>query len=281
MTSCRLRWLAACGTLVAGTIVAACGDTERPDNSLPAVTTTTVAEGAPTSETPSTDASTTTTRPPITTTTRPPITTTTRAPLTTTTDAPTTTEAPTTTTTEAPTTTVAETSTTEVAAAPTEPTEPTDDDTLWWPWALAALAVLGLIVFLVMRRSSAAAKWQQQTIAALDETARLATHLAAVAPEGAAMVAAQDAQQLAALAATLTALGSEAKDPAAQQAISAVRDQVQTVHGVVDGIAMGSTPATPTTLAYLREQATALHASTARARAEVAPTAAGSATGTG
>jgi hypothetical protein len=260
---------------VACLAVAACGDAERPDNSLPVVTTT-VPGAAPTSETPSTDAPSSTTRPPLTTTTRPPITTTTRPPLTTTTEAPTTTA-------DAPTTTAADTSTTELTAGPTEPTEPaeaTDGDDVWWPWALAALAVLGLIVLLVTRRSSGAGKWQQEAAAALDESTRLATHLAAVAPEGAAMVAAQDAEQLAALAAKLTALGSEAKDPAPQQAITAVRDQVQALHGVVDGIAMGSTPASPTTLAYLREQATALHSAAARARATVAPSTAGSATGT-
>ena len=78
-----------------------------------------------------------------------------------------------------------------------------------------ALVVIGLIAFLVMRRSRrATAAWQQQTAAAFDESTRLATHLAAVAPEGAAMVAAQDAGQIATLAATLSALGAKTEDEA-------------------------------------------------------------------
>ena len=135
-----------------------------------------------------------------------------------------------------------------------------------------ALAVIGLIAFLVMRRSRrATAAWQQQTAAAFDESTRLATHLAAVAPEGAAMVAAQDAGQIAALAATLSALGAKASDEAQRRAIRSVHDQLQVLHGVVDGIAMGSGPATPAAVDYLKEQATALHGATARARAEVLP----------
>ena len=138
--------------------------------------------------------------------------------------------------------------------------------------APVALAVIGLIAFLVMRRSRrAAAAWQQQTAAAFDESTRLATHLAAVAPEGAAMVAAQDAGQIATLAATLSALGAKTEDEAQRRAIRSVHDQLQVLHGVVDGIAMGSGPASPAALDYMREQATALHGATARARAEVLP----------
>jgi hypothetical protein len=88
------------------------------------------------------------------------------------------------------------------------------------------------------------------------------------------MVAAQDAGQLAGLAATLSALGEKAPDEAKQRALGSVRDQVQVLHGVVDGIAMGPGGASPAALDYLREQATALHGATARARAEVFPPAA-------
>jgi hypothetical protein len=42
---------------------------------------------------------------------------------------------------------------------------------------------------------------------------------------------------------------------------------------VVDGIALGATPSSDTTLSYLREQATALHSAAARARAAVLPAA--------
>ena len=185
-----------------------------------------------------------------------------------------TTETPTTETptTETPTTETpaTETPTTEGLAA--GPEEAADDSTEWWPWLLLGLAVIGLIAFLVMRRSRrTAAAWQQQTAAAFDESTRLATHLAAVAPEGAAMVAAQDAGQIAALAATLSALGAKTEDEAQRRAIRSVHDQLQVLHGVVDGIAMGSGPASPAALDYMREQATALHGATARARAEVLP----------
>jgi hypothetical protein len=156
-----------------------------------------------------------------------------------------------------------------VAAGPPEAAE--DDPTVWWPWLLAAVLVGGLIAFLVTRKSRRATAWRQQTATAFDEATHLATHLAAVAPEGAAMVAAQDAGQLADLAARLSALRAEASDEAQRRAIGSVHDQVQSLHGVVDGIAMGSGPATPAALAYLREQATALHGATARARAEVLP----------
>jgi len=184
-----------------------------------------------------------------------------------------TTETPTTETptTETPTTETpaTETPTTEVAAGPEEAA---DESTTWWPWLLVGLAVIGLIAFLAMRRSRrAAAAWQQQTAAAFDESTRLATHLAAVAPEGAAMVAAQDAGQIATLAATLSALGAKTEDEAQRRAIRSVHDQLQVLHGVVDGIAMGSGPASPAALDYLRDQAIALHGATARARAEVLP----------
>jgi hypothetical protein len=285
VTSHRRRRLAAAMSLMTCLALAACGDTDRPDNTLPSVTgpgsSTTVAGGTPTSE-----AATTTTRPPITTTTRPPLTTTTEGATDTepsTTEAPTTTAPPTTTSTTAPTTTStteATTSTTaraEVAAGPAEPAE--DDDIAWWPWLLVALAVAGLVVFLVVRRSRGAERWRQQVVLALDEASRLGTHLAAVAPDGAAMVAAQDAPQLAALSARLSDLAAQTEEPLLQQAIEAVRAQVQVVHGVVDGIAMGATPTSDATLAYLHEQASALHGAAAHARAEVVPITSGPATG--
>jgi hypothetical protein len=267
----RRRCLVAAATVLVCLSLAACGDTDRPDNSLPSSPseTSTPVEDTTTSMTDASSAgpTTTTVQDPSTTTTRPPLTITTRPPRTTTTEAPITTEATTATT---------ETPATEAAVGPTEPT---DDDTMWWPWVFAGVAIIGLVAFLIAR-SRKAERWQQQVAASLDESTRLATHLAAVTPDGARMVAPQDAAQLASLAATLTALGEQAKDEAHRTAIEALRDQAHVLHGVVDGIAMGATPATDTTLAYLREQAAALHAVTARARAAVLPspaTAAGSA----
>lgn len=232
--------------------------TETPTTAAPTTETPTTA--APTTETPTTEVPTTaapTTETP-----------TTAAP---TTETPTT-EVPTTTapTTEVP-TTVAPTTETPTTVAPTSVEETADDSTLWWPWLLAGLAVVGLVAFLVVRRSRRATAWEAQTASAFDEAARLATHLAAVAPEGAAMVASEDAAQLATLAATLSTLGAGAPDEVQQRAIGSVRDQVQVLHGVVDGIAMGSGPVSPTAFDYLREQATALHGATVRARAEVLP----------
>ena len=67
----------------------------------------------------------------------------------------------------------------------------------------------GGIAFLVMRRSRRATAWRQQVAAAFDETTRLATHLAAVVPEGATMVAAQDAGRLAGAGRDAGAAGGE------------------------------------------------------------------------
>ncbi len=97
----------------------------------------------------------------------------------------------------------------------------------------------------------------------------MATNLAAVSSEGASLVATQEAAQLADLAATLAALGVEASDEAQRHAVGSVHDQVQVLHGVVDGIAMGAGPASPAALDYLQEQAAALHGAAALARAEV------------
>jgi hypothetical protein len=240
------RRLIAATIAVGSLALGACGsDGEGPDLSVP--TSVTLPDRS------------TTTLPPETGATQPPSseTPTTETP---TTETPTT-ETP---TTETPTT---ETPTSEAQAA--GPQEGGDDATPWWPWLL--LVVVGLIAFLAMRRSRRATAWRQRTTAAFDEATRLATHLAAVAPEGAAMVAAQDAGQLADLAATLSALGAEASDEVQRRAIGSVRDHVQVLHGVLDGIAMGSGPVSPAALDYLREQATALHGATARARAEVLP----------
>jgi len=250
----RTRRLIATTIVVGCLALGACGsDGEAPDVSLPSSVSlpdrsTTVPPETGGTETPTTETPTTETP---------------------TTETPTT-ETP---TTETPTTVTpgTETPTTEgVAAAPEEAAD--DDSTTWWPWLLLGLAVIGLIAFLAMRRSRRAmAAWQQQTAAAFDDCTRLATHLAAVAPEGAAMVAAQDAGQIAALAATLSALGAKTSDEVQRRAIQSVHDQLQVLHGVVDGIAMGAGPASPAALDYLREQATALHGATARARAEVLP----------
>lgn len=149
--------------------------------------------------------------------------------------------------------------------------EGADDATPLWPWLLAGLTVVGLVAFLVSRRSQRRASWQQRTAGAFDDATRIATHLAAVAPEGVAMVAAQDAGQLAGLAATLSALGAQTSDEAQRRALASVHDQVQVLHGVVDGIAMGSVPASPAAFDSLRAQATALHGVAARARAEALP----------
>jgi hypothetical protein len=254
----RTRRLTMAALVVGGLALGACGsDGEGPDVSVPTSVTlpdrsTTVpsepdATDPPTTDTPTTDTPTTETP---------------------TTDTPRTTEPP---TTEEETEAETETETETAEAPPATGLEDTADDTnQWWPWLLA-LAVIGLIVFLVSRRSGKTAAWQKQVATALDASSRLATHLAAVAPEGAAMVATQDAGQLADLAATLSALGGTASNEAQRRAISSVHDQVQVLHGVVDGIAMGPGHASPAALDYLREQAIALHGATARARAEVLP----------
>jgi hypothetical protein len=151
-----------------------------------------------------------------------------------------------------------------------------DEGSPWWPWVLTALAAIGVTVMVMRRRAARRQAWRDGTTAAFDEAARLATHLTAVAPEGTAAVAAQDAPHLADLSARLTALATEAADDAHRRAIESVQNQAQVLHGVLDGITLSAAAVTPAAVEYLREQARTLHAVTARARAEVFPDTAGS-----
>ena len=133
------------------------GDGSRPDVTLPSTTTTDASAAGSTTTT--TDAETTTTRSPITVTTRAP-------------DSTTTTEAEDTTTTAAETTTT-EADTTTTAAEATDqaatPAESSDDDgTSWW-WLVLLVAALGLIAFLLWRRSHAAPPWAQRATGFADE----------------------------------------------------------------------------------------------------------------
>ena len=103
-------------------------------------------------------------RPP--TTTRPPITVTTRPdPTTTTAEVTTTTAEDQTTTTTAPTTTTAAEATDEAATS----TEPTDDDSPSWWWLVLVLAGVGLVAFLLWRRSQAAPPWAERAAGFADE----------------------------------------------------------------------------------------------------------------
>jgi hypothetical protein len=143
------------------------GDGSRPDVTLPSTTTTDASAAGSTTSTgdgPTTTAAPSTTRPPITVTTQAPDSTTTTTEALTTTTATTTTTAPTTTTTAATTTAPAE-ATDEAATPP----ESTDDDTASLWWLVLVLAGVGIVAFVLWRRSQAAPPWAERAASYADE----------------------------------------------------------------------------------------------------------------
>ena len=149
----------ACALLLLAAAGCGGGDGDRPDVTLPSTTTTDPGAAGTTSS--STTEAPTTTRPPITVTTEDEVTTTTEAETTTTTEAETT-------TTEAPTTTTTSTAGAdgEEAAPPAEAGDE-DDGTQWW-WLVIPL-VLGLIAFLIWRRSQSGPPWAGRAALLADE----------------------------------------------------------------------------------------------------------------
>jgi hypothetical protein len=156
--------------------------------------------------------------------------------------------------------------------AVTEPTEVAADEssTLWWPWILGALLLVGIVVALIASRRHGPG-WEDRTAAALAEADVLSSHLVGLAPGGVTGVAAADAARLAALGATMQTLMADAHDATGRSALEQVEAQVTVLHGLVDGIALTPTPPSAAAVEHLREQATALHTATAQARARILP----------
>jgi len=190
--------------------------------------------------------------------------------------APTTTAPTTAPTTTAPVTTEATTTTGATTTASTLPplagTETEDDSSVgWWPWALAAVVVAGLVAALLVRRSRRRAATESRTNEALTDAEDLAAHLAVIDPGSAQTVVAQDASRLASLAAELDTVAAQGSDPRRKAALDRVSAQAHVLHQVVDSVALSPSPPTDAATGHLREQASLLHTVATQARAELQP----------
>lgn len=193
----------------------------------------------------------------------------TTAPPTTTTTIP-----PTTTTTSEATTTSAATTSSEVTPTTTPAGSEVEDEassSTWWPWILLALLLIGLIWLLLARRARRAAMARARTERALSEATELAAHLAALAPEGVQVVAAQDAARLAALGAELDLLAADEADLERKATLARVGAQALALHGVVDSVSLSPGQPTDAAIRNLVEQATVLHTVSEQAIAELFP----------
>ena len=121
------------------------------------------------------------------------------------------------------------------------------------------------------RRSRRTAGRKARLDRALTEATELAGHLAALSPEGAQVVASQDAARLAAMGGELETVASQESDPERKGAIERVRAQALALHGVVDSVALSGGQPTEAAIGNLKEQAIALHTVTAQSRAQLFP----------
>lgn len=162
----------------------------------------------------------------------------------------------------------------ETAAQDTTPTSSlaSGDDgegTLWWPWVLVAIVVIGTIVVLA-RRHRAGPSWQLRTTTLLDDIEQLTSHLAAVTPDGLHAVAVSDANRLATMRATLRDLIESAPDANSQMALNGLTTSLAELHAAIDAIAMSADPSIQSDGASISRLATQLHTATASARADLA-----------
>ncbi len=126
--------------------------------------------------------------------------------------------------------------------APSTSVAPADvgDDTVWWPWVLGTLVVVGAIVAIVAitRRRSSGPPWEIRAATLLDEIEQLTSHLVAVTPDGLGAVAQADAMRVATLRATLRDLITTAPDANIQMALNGLTTPISALHGALDAIAM-------------------------------------------
>ena len=147
-----------------------------------------------------------------------------------------------------------------------------DGATAWWPWVLLGVLVLGGLVLLARRRR--APSWQERTVRLLDELQRIATTLAALPPESVRVVAANEAGALATARAGLAALVADAPDDATRSALAALTQPVAELHVAVSSASLlpPQVPGTvPPPVPSVAQLATVVHASSATARATLAP----------
>ncbi len=144
-----------------------------------------------------------------------------------------------------------------------------DDGTVWWPWLLGALIVIGVIAAIASRRHRGPS-WQIQTTTLLDEIEQLTSHLVAVSPGGLHAVAQSDAMRLATMRATLRDLVASAPDANSQTALNGLTIPVAELHGAVDAIAMSPDPSFQSPGASVSQLATQLHTAATSVRAGLA-----------
>jgi hypothetical protein len=146
------------------------------------------------------------------------------------------------------------------------------DGTVWWPWVLGAILVIGAIVAIVAvaHRRRPGPSWQIRTTTMLDEIEQLTNHLAVVSPAGLHAVAQADATSLATMRATLRDLVSSAPDATSQMALNGLTTPLAELHGAVDAIAMSPDPSIQPGGASVSQLATQLHTAAAAARADLA-----------
>ena len=154
---------------------------------------------------------------------------------------------------------------TEAAAEAT-----TDDDgTVWWPWVLGAIVVIGAIAAIARRRPSGPS-WQTRTTSLLDEIDQLTSHLVAVTPAGLLAVAQGDAMKLATMRATLRDLIESAPDATSRTVLAGLTMPISDLHGAVDVVALSVEPSPAQTSPTVSQLAAQLHTVSASVRAELA-----------
>jgi hypothetical protein len=151
------------------------------------------------------------------------------------------------------------------------PTEETDDDdgTVWWPWVLGAVVVIGAIVAIARRRPSGPT-WTTRSTGLLDEIDLLTSHLVAVTPAGLLAVAQGDAMKLATMRATLRDLIEAAPDASSRTVLSGLTMPISDLHGAVDVVALSVEPSPAQTSPTVSQLAAHLHTVSASVRAELA-----------
>ena len=166
--------------------------------------------------------------------------------------------------------TVPATVVTDPAPPPTEATSDGDSDgTVWWPWVLGAIVLIGAIVAVARRRPSGPS-WQARTTSLLDEIEQLTSHLVAVTPAGLLAVAQGDAMKLATMRATLRDLIESAPDATSRTALAGLTAPIANLHGAIDVVALSVEPSPTQAGPAVSQLAAQLHTVAASVRADLA-----------
>ncbi len=154
----------------------------------------------------------------------------------------------------------------------------TSSDYSWWPWIIGAVIVAAAVIGIValVRRPRGSGQWPNQTVAVLDESDQITTHLVGLEPSGLVSVAAADASRLATLMVSVQQLAASAPNEASRQALFQVQEPMRSLQGAIDVVGLASTPPSAADVAGVKTAAARLHSATALARAAIQPSATGS-----